>query len=151
MRGILTPPTYTHASKRLTPAGAGNTDTAHIHARQQETHPRWRGEYTRISSFGRSFVDSPPFTRGMRRGAMSSVSLVGLTPAYAGNTLESFWIVSFTGLTPACAGNTTNDLSRVSPFQHVPLVNSQFSINGAGILTQRNSLNNPRLTRRDTI
>lgn len=71
---------------RPTPAGAGNAPRLPIGTAPQPTHPRLHGEYY----FGEETLildeDSPPLTRGIHKFFLEEFDVVGLTPAYAGNT-----------------------------------------------------------------
>ena len=53
---------------------------------EQEAHPRIRGEY--LISYGTIDTQSgsPPHSRGIPLTALSVGMLIGLTPAFAGNT-----------------------------------------------------------------
>ena len=70
----------------ITPAYAGNTRHTPKSEQRLWDHPRLRGEYaSRIFLFA-SLLGSPPLTRGILIAKFSDMMLIGITPAYAGNT-----------------------------------------------------------------
>ena len=112
---------------RITPAYAGNTRKKDLHYRLLEDHPRIRGEYYVLYKRLCTEQGSPPHTRGIRKGILIIDSLHRITPAYAGNTCDTWRTTrnrwdhprirgeySFRkkerglewGITPAYAGNT---------------------------------------------
>ena len=91
----------------LTPARAGNTDCEPSAALVEGAHPRTGGEHSESSSRARSRVGSPPHGRGTRSAGCPSRTVVGLTPARAGNTEGAHsMVLPLNWLTPARAGNT---------------------------------------------
>ena len=85
-RGILRDQVVQEAEARLTPAFAGNTVGWAREYQVREAHPRIRGEYQEIVT--QPFADrgSPPHSRGIQSLLTLTLTLVGLTPAFAGNT-----------------------------------------------------------------
>ena len=74
---------------RITPAYAGNTLNVFYMQHNRQDHPRLRGEHE-IGIISRDkIVGSPPLTRGTLDAAIPKLNSVGITPAYAGNTLRS--------------------------------------------------------------
>ena len=71
----------------ITPAYAGNTIQHQAIAKRQEDHPRLRGEHDTEMNNKVSVAGSPPPTRGTLVKYCESVAHLGITPAYAGNTI----------------------------------------------------------------
>ena len=88
-RGILSYLRHEPQGQGLTPAYAGNTFCHLDGSRKIWAHPRIRGEYWDLSTPARSWVGSPPHTRGIPGHPLLSCWHPGLTPAYAGNTCVS--------------------------------------------------------------
>ncbi len=115
----------------------------------QRDHPRLRGEY-RSSNAGINFtVGSPPPTRGILKDIAVSDMLLGITPAYAGNTCLSWkaypcdpgsppptrgiltlnLILSFSaGITPAYAGNTKLLMFTVMLIRDHPRLRGEYDV-----------------------
>ena len=72
---------------RITPAYAGNTESPPTSFQVCWDHPRLRGEYQKAQRHRIVTTGSPPLTRGIHRIAVHRVSVLGITPAYAGNTV----------------------------------------------------------------
>ena len=72
--------------ERITPAYAGNTPKKLKINFAFRDHPRIRGEHCYIFSERGSSRGSPPHTRGTHNDLLLSPLLLGITPAYAGNT-----------------------------------------------------------------
>ena len=70
----------------ITPAYAGNTLPYLRFFAVTEDHPRLRGEHFDNSATLKTSVGSPPPTRGTHQYDIKSVLVIGITPAYAGNT-----------------------------------------------------------------
>ena len=70
----------------ITPAYAGNTTLIHLQTSKFWDHPRLRGEHSLNAPASLNFVGSPPPTRGTPNLIRDGTVLVGITPAYAGNT-----------------------------------------------------------------
>ena len=70
----------------ITPAYAGNTFVSSKARQGAEDHPRLRGEHYKAFNLLRLKMGSPPPTRGTRCGKRETQQIIGITPAYAGNT-----------------------------------------------------------------
>ena len=85
-RGIPSNTPKGYESGGITPAYAGNTDSSLFSLYLVWDHPRIRGEYrSRIPKISDT-EGSPPHTRGIPRIARRDRDILGITPAYAGNT-----------------------------------------------------------------
>ena len=73
----------------ITPAYAGNTYKGSRSQRGERDHPRIRGEYFTATGDIVANLGSPPHTRGIRRDHLWLCPELGITPAYAGNTIAS--------------------------------------------------------------
>ena len=69
-----------------TPAYAGKTNRAVLNGRDDEKHPRLRGEDCPQSATKSYELETPPLTRGRRDETISKLLPPGNTPAYAGKT-----------------------------------------------------------------
>ena len=69
-----------------TPAYAGKTVCHACGHDAHAKHPRLRGEDSAVISIRRKIVETPPLTRGRRKGSAETVKAFGNTPAYAGKT-----------------------------------------------------------------
>ena len=90
MRGKLGKDVVTQFSERITPAGAGKTDTPIFVNDIAEDHPRRCGENCptqRVFSFG---LGSPPQVRGKLLRRETFCQLTRITPAGAGKTFCPF-------------------------------------------------------------
>ena len=72
----------------ITPAHAGNTSSVYPFATETRDHPRACGEYSDRDRAELAFIGSPPRMRGILRMFLPVSSLMGITPAHAGNTAE---------------------------------------------------------------
>ena len=72
---------------RITPAYAGNTLIWLILYKVFKDHPRIRGEYSSNHFLYHLNEGSPPHTRGILNFVVSMFIRIGITPAYAGNTM----------------------------------------------------------------
>ena len=77
----------------ITPAYAGNTCVSIPVAYPCWDHPRLRGEHSRTDFALIQTKGSPPPTRGTRWHIGNSPLARGITPAYAGNTLQESRLV----------------------------------------------------------
>ena len=75
--------------RRFIPAGAGNTLTVPVNARQIPVHPRRRGEHTAIGSQRPCSSGSSPQARGTHMIAAGVVGYFRFIPAGAGNTANN--------------------------------------------------------------
>ena len=73
----------------LIPARAGNTFLASSSLSWTRAHPRSRGEHGRAGLLRLQGWGSSPLARGTRNNTMKKMTVDGLIPARAGNTLES--------------------------------------------------------------
>ena len=73
---------------RITPADAGKTSFLGGDEDEIRDHPRLRGENTVTFGINYQSQGSPPPTRGKRAKTLMFLSLLGITPAYAGKTLR---------------------------------------------------------------
>ena len=85
-RGILRDEPRKNHDCGITPAYAGNTNNPEWGDRNRRDHPRLRGEYFDGYMGQDVILGSPPLTRGIPHMLLCTVSLCGITPAYAGNT-----------------------------------------------------------------
>ena len=76
------------AMRRITPAYAGNTSVSDLSGHSDRDHPRLRGEHIRQMLLIYKLQGSPPPTRGTQYSCVYFNVGVGITPAYAGNTLS---------------------------------------------------------------
>ena len=73
----------------ITPAYAGNTHFYRSAQSSLEDHPRIRGEHLFAEKNITPGQGSPPHTRGTLISLATVAALVGITPAYAGNTTSN--------------------------------------------------------------
>ena len=73
---------------RITPAYAGNTCRSGQANTVKKDHPRLRGEHPLYCNSINRLSGSPPPTRGTQYNIVNDCFLTGITPAYAGNTLQ---------------------------------------------------------------
>ena len=113
--------------RRLTPAGAGNTNVLPWASWGEPAYPRRCGEHTLTTVLRSVLSGLPPQVRGTRSWPQPNPQGPGLTPAGAGNTVQTLRLgstmpglppqvrgtqpssgvdISELGLTPAGAGNT---------------------------------------------
>ena len=79
----------------ITPACAGNTGGCISLSGQHWDHPRLRGEYQYDNIIKHFSKGSPPLARGIRINNEIKASIMGITPACAGNTrMGSGWQTS---------------------------------------------------------
>ena len=88
-RGILTFCRDGGTTEGITPAYAGNTIIAIFFHDTARDHPRLRGEYKNERTEPGAGTGSPPLTRGILPFSFRTPAIVGITPAYAGNTVHS--------------------------------------------------------------
>ena len=79
---------YDTEQSRITPAGAGKTRNSRRTQIMHWDHPRRCGENHPRTKSRECILGSPPQVRGKLEDALNSGSLVGITPAGAGKTLE---------------------------------------------------------------
>ena len=72
--------------KRLIPAHAGKTHAGLTGPREDEAHPRSRGENCTIWMFAQAMIGSSPLTRGKLEDNQAQCLRAGLIPAHAGKT-----------------------------------------------------------------
>ena len=70
----------------IIPAYAGNTEGVGRHQRRPGDHPRVCGEHHHLPVYGAWATGSSPRMRGTRPRPLSSGTVPGIIPAYAGNT-----------------------------------------------------------------
>ena len=80
---------------RITPACAGNRQSARWCTLRRKDHPRLRGEQCLNNSMTMAMVGSPPLARGTERGRAIKSCRKGITPACAGNRF--FYLCSLCG------------------------------------------------------
>ena len=85
-RGTLDEDTKLFEVSRITPAYAGNTFTDEGNAELRRDHPRLRGEHSWKTVHYKVILGSPPPTRGTHMLIIGQLLMIGITPAYAGNT-----------------------------------------------------------------
>ena len=73
--------------KRITPAYAGNTNHFPDVGKNDQDHPRLRGEHKKADTEKEKNEGSPPLTRGTRLHIGTQKHFFRITSAYAGNTL----------------------------------------------------------------
>ena len=78
-----------HAPNGLIPARAGNTGALSADQTGNGAHPRSRGEHFAAQIDSNAQEGSSPLARGTRNNTMKKMTVDGLIPARAGNTLES--------------------------------------------------------------
>ena len=76
-------------SDRITPAYAGNTDGSGTYCLYDRDHPRVCGKYWCAHNIPYFVWGSPPRMREIRCEVEKLIAGIRITPAYAGNTLES--------------------------------------------------------------
>ena len=86
-RGTLVVRSADRDKSRITPAYAGNTLQCIFHLCQCRDHPRIRGEHVSPLKDISISIGSPPHTRGTLCIQHFRLISVGITPAYAGNTM----------------------------------------------------------------
>ena len=87
-RGPLPSASSAAAPVRITPAYAGTTPSSTRLGRWAWDHPRLRGDHSTVPNPSNYSHGSPPLTRGPRRHHDPCVDRPGITPAYAGTTLN---------------------------------------------------------------
>ncbi len=75
----------------ITPAYAGNTVKGIKALREQEDHPRVCGKYTIRTKLRKYDTGSPPRMREILAQELKDGTLDRITPAYAGNTIQSLY------------------------------------------------------------
>ena len=85
-RGIHNPRGRANADTGITPACAGNTLLDLVRRKLEGDHPRMRGEYASLFLLLLPVLGSPPHARGIQTIMFAPGSLLGITPACAGNT-----------------------------------------------------------------
>ena len=88
-RGTLLATTSLPLLAGLIPAYAGNTPRVRMMVARLGAHPRLRGEHKRLRRWQIVNAGSSPLTRGTRCVSVNRAHLLGLIPAYAGNTPPS--------------------------------------------------------------
>ena len=78
------------ASRRITPAHAGKSDSELFSSSECWDHPRTRGEKGLIGDLKNDIRGSPPHTRGKVCLARPHTGRAGITPAHAGKSTYSF-------------------------------------------------------------
>ena len=86
VRGKLIDEVQDRFQDRITPAGAGKTDTLHAVGHGLEDHPRRCGENYGWTEGKKHYFGSPPQVRGKHGRTQKSCALPGITPAGAGKT-----------------------------------------------------------------
>ena len=71
---------------RITPACAGNRQSARWCTLRRKDHPRLRGEQRSLSISELSILGSPPLARGTVTNVIAVLALIRITPACAGNS-----------------------------------------------------------------
>ena len=71
---------------RITPAGAGKTDSDYFNLRRVEDHPRRCGENGIRYMMNHTAMGSPPQVRGKLVGSVFNDGVYRITPAGAGKT-----------------------------------------------------------------
>ena len=84
-----------HFPTRITPAYAGNTLQVRYLIGMERDHPRIRGEHGLLYVTHSPILGSPPHTRGTPLLSFFRILSHSITPAYAGNTLSSFFTSLF--------------------------------------------------------
>ena len=92
-RGTLVNLPNTIVVFRITPAYAGNTLLLVSILDLVRDHPRLRGEHCLSWNAHPCDSGSPPPTRGTHLSPLLSINLSGITPAYAGNTINTAHII----------------------------------------------------------
>ena len=75
-------------SIRITPAYTGNTVHCSLFLFGSEDHPRIHGEHEGSLKEAAEMQGSPPHTRGTHIRLLARRAVVGITPAYTGNTMS---------------------------------------------------------------
>ena len=91
MRGKVYHKTKGVLSTGITPAYAGKSSADSSHTNRGRDHPRLCGEKTRPAAVHDLMQGSPPPMRGKAAGLSVSPARTGITPAYAGKSLQ-LWI-----------------------------------------------------------
>ena len=89
MRGKLSIPSLSNDDNRITPAGAGKTDSVAAVNTVTMDHPRRCGENLQIQDLETSAIGSPPQVRGKQTFRLDNKGNTGITPAGAGKTYRS--------------------------------------------------------------
>ena len=90
MRGTLIAFIANESISRITPAHAGNTKEDLLWVQKMQDHPRPCGEHLQRNYSIICIAGSPPPMRGTPKNRIPWIIINGITPAHAGNTLESF-------------------------------------------------------------
>ena len=110
MRGIP-PNRRTHCGYcGITPAHAGNTICSRNISKDHQDHPRACGEYTRNVAETGTTKGSPPRMRGIPTIGELQCDCIGITPAHAGNTFESFLLRHMPEDHPRACGEYPDDV-----------------------------------------
>ena len=85
-RGKTVVPTHVFIPPRITPAWAGKSVSSEIRTFSRQDHPRVGGEKDTMPNFWAAASGSPPHGRGKVLQKLRQLSLVGITPAWAGKS-----------------------------------------------------------------
>ena len=120
------------ASLRITPAGAGKTDTTAPTVGMQWDHPRRCGENPLCLFCKTAALGSPPQVRGKLYSSPVSGTSRGITPAGAGKTCRKATQASASRDHPRrCGENALSGIINVLPIGSPPQVRGKPSINTA--------------------
>ena len=90
MRGTLYPRSTPFGVGGIIPAYAGNTSASRKASSAARDHPRVCGEHSYNVLWGGQYLGSSPRMRGTHQMTGNQVSVQGIIPAYAGNTLRDY-------------------------------------------------------------
>ena len=89
MRGKVIPASALAFSSGITPAYAGKSGTRSLPAGRQGDHPRVCGEKVLVAGVSYTGTGSPPRMRGKASRSCWYIFRVGITPAYAGKSIDT--------------------------------------------------------------
>ena len=99
---------------RITPAHAGKTPNRSARNPDRGDHPRACGENLQGTVLFQLDKGSPPRMRGKLRSPTVPTSVLGITPAHAGKTLEATDVAVRSGDHPRACGENGRDYCRYS-------------------------------------
>ena len=75
-------------TQRITPAYAGTTLIRSCLLAYYQDHPRVCGDYVDFCGLSTGGAGSPPRMRGLHSARQAAVTVIRITPAYAGTTVD---------------------------------------------------------------
>ena len=127
MRGTRTPASRESVQNGIIPAYAGNTSLSGNLEDFGGDHPRVCGEHVRNDRAIEARAGSSPRMRGTHADWLERCRILGIIPAYAGNTPRPTVRRTWCRIIPAYAGNTPRTTSRSGSARDHPRVCGEHS------------------------